>query len=218
MSTVKSNNVQVGQSLTATNNFTLYQPASPDGTVRLGVGNAGATTSDVLTVSSTGLQILGSPAPRMVLDTAKASTSGTAIDFTGIPSWVKRITVMFSGVSTNGTNNWLIQIGSGSVDATGYNSASARTGSTTLSTTAYTTGFGINSTLAANVIGGSVSLTNLSGNIWCAQGVLADQVSANTYTVGGNKSLSGVLDRIRITTGGGTDTFDAGTINILYEG
>ena len=58
MSTVKTNNVQIGQSLTATNNFTWYQPSTPDGTVRLGVGNAGATTSDVVTVSSSGLSSL----------------------------------------------------------------------------------------------------------------------------------------------------------------
>jgi hypothetical protein len=54
MSTLKTNNVQVGQSVTATNNFTLYQPSSPDGTVRLGVGNSGATTGDALTVSNVG--------------------------------------------------------------------------------------------------------------------------------------------------------------------
>ena len=57
MSVVKSNAHQVGQSVTATNNMTWYQPASPDGTVRLGVGNAGATTADVITASSTGITV-----------------------------------------------------------------------------------------------------------------------------------------------------------------
>ena len=150
--------------------------------------------------------------------TAVASTSGTSIDFTGLPAWVKRITVMFQGVSTSGSNNILIQLGAGSVDSASYNSASARTGASVVSTTGFTTGFGINSTNAANVIGGSVLIANLTSNTWVANGVLADQAQANTYTTGGNKSLSGTLDRIRITTSGGTDTFDAGTINILYEG
>ena len=59
MSTVKANNHQIGQSLTATNNFSWYQPSSPDGTVRLGVGNAGATTSDVVTINSSGNLGLG---------------------------------------------------------------------------------------------------------------------------------------------------------------
>jgi hypothetical protein len=55
VSTVKTNNVQVGQSATATNNFTLYQPSTPDGTVRLGVGNTGATTADVASFNSSGV-------------------------------------------------------------------------------------------------------------------------------------------------------------------
>ena len=152
------------------------------------------------------------------LATAVASTSGTSIDFTSLPSWIKKITVMFSGVSTSGANNILIQLGAGSVDSASYNSASARTGASAVSTTGYTNGFGVNSTNAANVIGGSVFITNLTSNTWVAQGIFADQSQTNTYTVGGNKALSGTLDRIRITTSGGTDTFDAGTINILYEG
>jgi hypothetical protein len=55
MSTLKTNNVQVGQSVTATNNFTLYQPSSPDGTVRLGVGNSEATSADAVIVDNAGL-------------------------------------------------------------------------------------------------------------------------------------------------------------------
>jgi hypothetical protein len=54
MSTLKTNNVQVGQSVTATNNFTLYQPSSPDGTVRLGNGNSGSVT-DVMSFTSAGV-------------------------------------------------------------------------------------------------------------------------------------------------------------------
>ncbi len=63
MSTVKTNNVQVGQSGTATNNFTLYQPSTPDGTVRLAVGNSGATTSDVLVANSSGNVGIGTTTP-----------------------------------------------------------------------------------------------------------------------------------------------------------
>ena len=153
-----------------------------------------------------------------IVRTTAVTVSGTSVNFTDIPAWVEKITVMFSGVSTSGSNNILIQLGAGSVDSASYNSASARTGASAISTTGFTTGFGINSTNAANVIGGSVLIANLTSNTWVANGVLADQAQANTYTIGGNKSLSGTLDRIRITTSGGTDTFDAGSINILYEG
>jgi hypothetical protein len=60
MSTVIAKNIQIGTSGTATNNFTWYQPASPDGTVRLGVGNSGATTGDVIAVNSSGVTVTGS--------------------------------------------------------------------------------------------------------------------------------------------------------------
>jgi hypothetical protein len=59
MSTVISKNVQVGNSGTAAQNFTWYQPASPDGTVRLGVGNSGVTTGDVITANSSGVTVTG---------------------------------------------------------------------------------------------------------------------------------------------------------------
>lgn len=70
MSTLKTNNVQVGQSATATNNFTLYQPSTPDGTVRLGVGNTGATTADVITVNNSGNVGIGTSSPSFPLDVA----------------------------------------------------------------------------------------------------------------------------------------------------
>jgi hypothetical protein len=82
MSTLRTNNVQVGQSATATNNFTLYQPSVPDGTVRLGVGNTGATTLDAVTVTNAGNVGIGTTSPSTVLDVA-ASNSGITITNTG---------------------------------------------------------------------------------------------------------------------------------------
>ena len=81
MSTLKTNNVQVGQSVTATNNFTLYQPASPDGTVRLGVGNSGATTADVVTANSSGNVGIGTSSPAYRLQIAAAPA--TSANFVG---------------------------------------------------------------------------------------------------------------------------------------
>jgi hypothetical protein len=151
--------------------------------------------------------------------TAVASTSGTSIDFTSIPSWVKRITVMFNGVSTNGTSNLILRIGSGSVDATAYSGSAALVGSATANSTT-TTGYLLTpSQGAATVAQGLVTLCliNASTNTWISSGVLASSDSANVAISGATKSLSGALDRVRITTVGGTDTFDAGSINILYE-
>jgi hypothetical protein len=153
----------------------------------------------------------------IVSGTAVASTSGTSIDFTGIPSWVKRITVMFDGVSTNGTSAILIQLGdSGGIEITGYLSgAYNETGGGSSTSTA---GFSVTPTsLAAAAYNGSAILSLLGSNTFVGQGILFRSVSTGMSYMAGSKTLSGTLDRVRITTVNGTDTFDAGSINILYE-
>jgi hypothetical protein len=150
--------------------------------------------------------------------TAVASTSGTSIDFTSIPSWVKRITVMFTGVSTSGTSNPIIQIGSGSVTTTGYLGAGMIASGASPSVSNFTTGFGYPSATATNILHGTTVLTLVTGNTWAANGTLARSDGTSVLSTAGSLALAGVLDRIRITTVNGTDTFDAGSINILYEG
>jgi len=157
----------------------------------------------------------------LVSGTAQASTSGTSIDFTSIPSWVKRITIMYSGVSTSGTSNWLVQLGdSGGIESTGYLGVGTFTGSST-SGVSYTAGFGILSSSAGHVMHGTVVLTLLSAsaNTWTCAGILGGSGTGAgfIYSTAGAKSLSGTLDRVRLTTVNGTDTFDAGTVNIMYE-
>lgn len=151
----------------------------------------------------------------LTLGAAQNTTSGTAIDFTGIPSWVKRVTVMFNGVSTNGTSRPLLQLGSGSPTTSGYVASSAV--ASDVGNTTYTAGFGISSGLATNTIDGSFVFTNQASNTWVGNGVFT-LAGTNTATSVGRINLSGTLDRIRITTVNGTDTFDAGSVNILYEG
>jgi len=158
----------------------------------------------------------------LVSGTAQASTSGTSIDFTGIPSWVKRITVMFSGVSTNGTSAFLIQIGtSAGVTTSGYSSAGSNIGTGSTNMTNSTAGFVLTAGGDASTTSYdgliSVSLINASSNAWVSAGTLRRSTNNSTHTSGGNVTLSGALDRVRITTANGTDTFDAGTINIMYE-
>ena len=152
--------------------------------------------------------------------TAVASTSGTSIDFTSIPSWVKRITVMFSGLSVNGTSVPIIQLGdAGGIEITGYLGGSSGI-STNVATSNFTTGFGItNANLAASVLHGSIVLTliDASTNTWVAFGTNSKSDASYSSVTGGSKSLSATLDRVRMTTVNGTDTFDAGSINILYE-
>ena len=151
---------------------------------------------------------------QLVSGVSQASTSGTSIDFTGIPSWVKRVTVMLNGVSTSGTNAPLLQLGAGSVQTTGYSGGAQNASGGGVATT----GIQLTGTaIAANTLYGHVIITNISGNIWIASGNTAVVTNTNVNAIGYGVTLSGALDRLRITTVGGTDTFDAGSINILYE-
>lgn len=152
---------------------------------------------------------------RPLISGTAVTASGTAVDFTGIPSWVKRITIILNGVSTSGTSVKQLQLGSGTILTTGYLGTGSAISSGVGTTTA-TTGFPIYSILAADVISGSFVLNNISGNIWVCNS-FGKTSTTNSFVGGGDVTLSGVLDRIRITTVNGTDTFDAGSINIMYE-
>jgi ABC-type uncharacterized transport system permease subunit len=153
-------------------------------------------------------------------DTVKTAT-GTSVDFTSIPSWVKRVTVMFSGVSTNGTSIPLVQLGdSGGIETTGYlGTSTIFRDATAVAGANYTTGFGIGILSAAYVMHGSMvlSLIDSSTNTWASSSNFANSNTAVMTVGAGSKPLSATLDRIRITMVNGTDTFDAGSINILYE-
>lgn len=156
---------------------------------------------------------------QLFLGTAQNSTSGTSIDFTSIPSWVKRITVMFNGVSTSGTAYVRVQLGTSSgPETSGYLGSCTFSGAGT-STINFTSGFDIydSSPSAANVLHGAIVISTISSNTFVCFGSIGQSDSAHWSGLGGSKALSGTLDRVRITTSNGTDTFDAGSINILYE-
>ena len=152
----------------------------------------------------------------LTLGTAQNTTSGTAIDFTGIPSWAKRITVMFNGVSVQASQP-RVQLGSGSVATTGYSGAAG----TAASNSAFSNGFDVPSTFAnsGNNFNGHMVFTLLGSNTWVCGIAMGSSGVSNLYISGGGAvTLSGALDRVRLTTVNGTDTFDAGSVNILYEG
>jgi hypothetical protein len=168
---------------------------------------------------NTGSALDGIKNSLMFLETAKATTSGTSIDFTGIPSWAKKITVMFNGVSTNGTSNILVQIGTSSgIETTSYTGTVAAI-TTTPGVNTLSTGFTSDISASASAVRyGHLILISLGSNLWSASGCLGATGINYSFVTGGVKTLSGTLDRLRITTVNGTDTFDAGSINILIEG
>lgn len=155
------------------------------------------------------------------LQTETATTSGTEHDYTSIPSWVKRITVMFVGISTDGTSIPMIQLGdTGGFEASGYSGAAAQVTAAAQAATAHSTGFVLAGTHAATaVFHGKVELTleNSANNTWVISGNIGASNFAGVEMIGGSKSLSAALDRIRLTTVNGTDAFDAGAINVMWE-
>jgi hypothetical protein len=187
---------------------TLQEPSTAtNGTLTLPAGTG--------TVSVNGLS------SNIVSGTAVASTSGTSIDFTGIPSWVRRITVMFNSVSVSGSSSLLVQIGSGSVLTSGYGSSAAFTGTSTGGGTS-TAGFLVTTTTnSGNTLSGISTICLVGSNTYVSAGnMIYESVSPISFVMssaGVRTSIGGALDRVRITTVNGTDTFDAGSINILYE-
>jgi hypothetical protein len=154
------------------------------------------------------------------LGTAVASTSGTSIDFTGLPSWIKKITVMFANVSTTGTVPITFRLGtSGGIQATGYTGAQGYVGPGTVFTN-MSTGFEIYNDTAAITYSGSITfnLLDASTNLWVANGFFGTVGQLYGRLIGGYVTLSSTLTQLRITTTTGTPTFDLGSVNILYEG
>lgn len=148
--------------------------------------------------------------------TMQGLSGGTSYDYM-IPSGVKRITIMFYQFSTNGTSVPQILVGAGSFATTGYVSTSSYvvSGSGT-GTNNITSGFGIYANATNDFVSGHMILTNMGSNMW----IQSHAVRARSdYCVwgGGDITLSGTLDRVRLTTVNGTDTYDNGYFNLFYE-
>lgn len=188
---------------------TLGTPAS--GTLTNCSGTAASLTAGA--VSAGGAATLG---------TEQASTSGTTITFTSVvPSGAKRIIIHFKGVSTNGSSDILVRIGTGGgLDTTGYVSAAAG-GAASPAGTSSTVGFiltnGANS--ASHIYSGNIvlCLEKASSNTWTESHSLGRTGTAGAVCGGGYLDASGTVDTVRIMTANGTDTFDAGNINISWE-
>lgn len=208
--------------VTDANNFTVNYGSTltTSGNVTVSYSNYGQTriASLLQTIQGTSTDTFISPSVfkqlKLVSDTVQTTTSGTTKDFT-IPSWVKRITVMFAGVSMSSTNDVLVQIGTGGTPATsGYSSGSGRASGTSASGTSSTAGMVIYFNTAANTLDGNMVLTNVTGNTWTSSHSFA--WSNGSVSGGGSIALGGTMNILRIKSAS-TDTFDAGSINIMYE-
>jgi hypothetical protein len=195
-----------------------------DGSGAIQVGGTDAitlSTSQIATFANNVVAPTGVLYP-IVSDISKTA-SGSSVNFTSIPPWVKRITVIFSGVSTNGTSPVQLQLGTGPTPTyttsgyTGLSSvvANGSTGAST-KTSGLVADFGSGNTAAA-VREGLATFCTLNGTTWVGNSALGLSSSAFQTLSSVSVALGSALTAVRITTVNGTDTFDAGTINILYE-
>ena len=181
--------------------------------------------ADTLGIAAGGVKVgeFGSNGITGVVRTATAVTaSGTAVDFTSIPSWVKRVTVMLSAISLSGTALVRFRLGDSTIATSGYSGVGSYVAAAGAASVAQTAGFDIYTSgtpSSSAAYSGSITFVNVSGNTWVASGVFAAAAgNLGTFPVAGTITLTTALTQVRITTSNGTDTFDAGTINILYEG
>ena len=205
---------------------TTLTASSVTGTIQVGqvIAGTGIAAGTTITALGTGS---GGAGTYTISPASTGTVSGTitivGVDFLSIPSWVKRVTVMFNGLSTSGTSFVCVRIGAGSIQTTGYVNIGGICGTTGSAGGSSTDGFytDVGTPLATGVRYGTLVLTLLTAatGTWIASTQMSQQIGVNNYGTiqGGSKILSGVLDRVRITTVNGTDTFDAGSLNILYE-
>lgn len=183
-------------------------------------GTTGITTPDVTasTVNGTTVNFNGVAAERVTLTASVNTSSGSFHDFTGIPTWAKKITVQIQDVSTNGSSQVLVQLGtSGGISTSGYAGATSYyLGASSGAVQSLSTGFQVFIGGASIFRFGTLVLTRLTGNKWMCSGQVAH--AGGFAWCSGVRVLTADLDRVRITTVNGTDSFTQGEVSLLIEG
>jgi hypothetical protein len=148
------------------------------------------------------------------------TTSGTTISLTtGIPSTATQIEIFFNGVSTNtAAQPPIVRLGdSGGIETTGYSGVVRGPSGETYATNGFYT-LRTNAYVAADTIYGVMRLArwDTSLQLWFSDCICNDG-NADWSSYSGRKTTSDVMDRISLTTPGGTATFDAGSARVRYR-
>jgi hypothetical protein len=219
--TYRTSNLVYANSVGSISGTTLNVTSMTFGTIQIGqlLVGTGITAGTTITAFGTGTGGIGTYTVSTSQTVASNPIFTSGMQDLAVPSWAKRITLIFSGgVSTNGTSGILVQIGAGSIISSGYlGSSTGLSNAAAVSVVNSTSGFLINSGAAANALYGSLTIRLAAGNTWVANGVLGNSAAASSFLVGGSYTASGTVDRIRIVSTNGADIFDGGTIIITYE-
>ena len=183
------------------------------------------SASDAQAQAGVATDVLLNPAnlksAQIQLGTAVTLTNQTAVDFTSIPAWAKRVTLLFSGLSTNSSSVPILRMGhAGGIETAGYvQGASTLTNAVISSNSASNEGFYLlgSAPTAATILNGKVTLERFTATAWIATVITGLSNAAGTTILGGAKNLANTLTQVRLTTVNGTDQFDAGNVNISWE-
>jgi hypothetical protein len=216
--------VRFAAALIMTNSATLICPGGANITTAAGdtavlVKEAAASTWRIVEYQRANGQAVAAPTSGPTRGTLAATTSGTAIDFTGLPATISRIHILFNQVSTNGSSPLMIQIGpTGGIETTNYSVFEERLSGTSIVGSIVTGGFRFYDNVASVFYSGAITLhlVDPANNVWVGGGRIIDG-SANRHDSWGRKALAGPLARVRLTTPSGTDLFDSGSFNIIYD-
>lgn len=194
----------------------------PDATTTL----VGTDAAQVLTNKTFVAPALGTPASGVLTNctnstisgAVQSTASGTAFDFNSLPTGIKRITISFSNVSLSGTDDILVQIGdSGGIETSGYVSACGVFDNSSQGVVSSSSGFLVAVGGSTRAFSGTVILTLVDSATFSWVSSVSGKITSGLVDVGGgDKALTAELDRVRITRSG-TDTFDSGSVNILYD-
>jgi hypothetical protein len=201
-----------------TNYVQLTAPATLSANRVFTLPDADGSVQQFLRTNGSGVLSFASPVVSKALVTASGQTE---LAFTDIPAWVKRITIGLSNLSTSSTGTPIVQLGdSGGYETASYNSYGIAATNTGVAGIGGATQAGFiltNGVTAAGTLNGMITLMliDVGTNAWVSSSTLVTSPFVSHVT-GGNKSLSATLDRLRLYIDG-TQTFDAGTVNILYE-
>ena len=220
-----------------TTDFTLIGAASNTIGLSFVASGAGTGTGKAYRVNSLGLSgSVGLPvAPTIVSPTISGavmntmassvltsgtsqSASGATVSFTGIPSWAKRISIILNGVATVSTGIPAIRAGAGSYEATGYSGVTSKIGAIGVDSlgSALTSWDLMHETSSSIFLTGKLEITLLSANVYTITGQL-QYAAGSTVLVTGVKTFSGPITQLQLRMQTGADTFNAGSINIMYE-
>jgi hypothetical protein len=219
---ITSNTVNVG----AGKSIRLYGASSGYSEIVAAAGSAsttftlpanGGSASQYLQTNGSGVLSWATVTDTNLTRGTAVDATGTEVNFTSLPTGIRKLTLVLDQVSINATNNVFVRLStSGTFATTGYESQAMRiqNASTSSSVTDTTQFVIINNDNAARLWTGSFTWHNITGDTWVMSGTCNSNSTDRAMVSGGTKNLGGTLDGLRVYT---TGTYDNGQFNIFYE-